>query len=109
MFRVQSSIIALTASVCLLVTVSATAEGRERHHRHHHHHRLHHHAYRHHGMSHASSVIGRTALGDVIISGRTGMHRSAEGVMVPDAPGGDLDDAGRIGANGTVGVHVTGH
>jgi hypothetical protein len=103
MIKIFALLIA-TAS-CLMIVGSAEARETHPHRqywRHHaRHHAWHHVRYRRH--------LAFNSLGDQLLSGRSGMHRSVETqVMVPDVRDGDPDDAGEIGANGSVGLHKTG-
>ena len=107
---IKISALLITAASCLMIVGSA--EARETHHHYRHHYSLH---WRHHARHHAWHQVryrrhrAFNSLGDQLLSGRSGMHRSIETqLMVPDVRHGDPDDAGEIGANGTVGLHKTG-
>ena len=96
--------LAFLATTALSLSLSlGSAEARMRHH---------HHVYHHHYARPLRSGYPVTiGYGDTIISGKTGLHRSDFGTMVPDGTGSNFVLTGRrsgsgLGANGLPGSNV---
>ncbi len=89
---IKGSAFAATALTCLLVVGPATAA-----------HRVHHGA-RHRVHHHHWSRLETNRLGDVIVTGGSGFHRSDVGVMVPDSVGPNFIESGRMSRSGVGGA-----
>lgn len=109
MLRTKSFLIAAAALTGLSLCGTAKAHGRYYHHRHHVHYHSETYIYRHHHR-HAGYPV-TIGYGETIVSGRTGLHRSDFGVMVPDGTEPNFVLSGRrsgtgLGANGLPGSNV---